>query len=397
MGATSVYYYDDALFDSDTGRVVSDFTSPGANHSRTALHPLFVLLLNPAGSKIAKIAGSSVVAAVALNSFFGGVAAALAFLFLRRAGVGGPFAALYGGLTGFSAAHLVFGAVPETWIFAACGIIVLYFLAAEPHSGLKVFIPAGVFALAFQTPNFFQGAIVYGAKVVRESGRRAGIMKLAVFAAGVLGAGTILSLVQKRLYPTSELFFLPSVWGGEASCYFWRLGRPLEFGARLWRIIGYFFIYNIILPGFFSLPGKSYWACIPDVPRVYLKLNEMHPPGIAGAAIWLALVAAALYGAVRYRRAAGALAVAVVLSLTFNFALFALYGTRELFLYAGDSAFLVIAGVALALKRWEGGRMRYLYLGALGAALVAIALNNASAFFRIISFYGKNLLPVSWS
>ncbi len=133
MGATSVYYYDDALFDSDTGRVVSDFTSPGANHSRTALHPLFVLLLNPAGSKIAKIAGSSVVAAVALNSFFGGVAAALAFLFLRRAGVGGPFAALYGGLTGFSAAHLVFGAVPETWIFAACGIIVLYFLAAEPH------------------------------------------------------------------------------------------------------------------------------------------------------------------------------------------------------------------------------------------------------------------------
>ena len=43
-----------ALFQLDTPRVIGDMTVPDSDHSRTKVHPLFVILVNPIGSLIAK-------------------------------------------------------------------------------------------------------------------------------------------------------------------------------------------------------------------------------------------------------------------------------------------------------------------------------------------------------
>ena len=171
LAYTTVFNYMDAMFGADVERVVYDLTALGSDHSYTTMHPLFVLFFNPIGYLLAAALASKVNAAVILNSFFGGLCVVGARAFFRKAGLRELHAVAFAAALGLSAAHMFFGAVPETWIFTAFSLILLFLLSWTRPGMLAWCIPAGVFSLGLLTTNFFQSVIAFFSGLGRKTPR----------------------------------------------------------------------------------------------------------------------------------------------------------------------------------------------------------------------------------
>ena len=398
LASTTVFNYMDVLFGTDVERVVYDLTALGSDHSYTTMHPLFVLFFNPIGFLLAAVLSSKIKAAVLINSFFGGLCVVAAHAFFRKAGLKKFHAVAFSVALGLSSAHLFFGSVPETWIFTAFSLIVLFLVSVFRPGRLAYFVPAGVFSLGILPTNFFQGLIVYFSSLWGRSGFGVTLKKLAAFAASVLLVGAALSYLQKALYPSSRLFFLPGSWGDSLTWYLWRLGEPAEVVFRALRLIGYYFLFNIFAPAFDVRAATSGKALIPDIPYVSFDIGSVDVLFFACSAIWLALVISALYAYVRWFRHRPPILDGLVLCGVFNFILFTYYGSRELFLYTPAWTFLVLAWLALSLQPMLAARRKTArVVNALVVALPLLELVTNLLFFRkVIAVYKAGLLPLAW-
>jgi hypothetical protein len=398
LASTTVFNYMDVLFGTDVERVVYDLTALGSDHAYTTVHPLFVLFFNPIGFLLAAVLSSKITAAVAINSFFGGLCVAGAHAFFRNAGLKEFHAVAFSVALGLSSAHLFFGSVPETWTFTAFSLIVLFLLSVLRPGRLAWFVPAGVFSLGILPTNFFQGLIVYFSSLWRRSAFGVTLKKLAAFAASVLLAGAALSYLQRGLYPSSRLFFLPGSWRDSLTWYLWRLGEPAEVVIRALRLIGYYFLFNIFAPGLDVTTVTSGKALIPDIPHVSFDIGSGGVLFFACSAMWLALVVLALYAYVRWFRNRPPVLDGLVLCGIFNFVLFTYYGSGELFIYTPAWTFLVLAWLALSLRPMLSARRKIgRVVNALVVALPLLELVTNLLFFRkIIAVYKTGLLPLAW-
>jgi len=398
LASTTVLNYMDAMFGADVERVVYDLTALGSDHSYTTMHPLFVLFFNPIGYLLAAALSSQVDAAVLINSFFGGLCVVAARAFFRKAGLKELHAVAFAAALGLSSAHMFFGSVPETWIFTACGLIVLFLLAVVRPGRLSWFVPAGVFSLGMLTTGFFQGLIAYSSGLRRKPGLGVALKKLAAFAASVLLVAAALSFLQKLLYPSSRLFFLPASWGDSLTWYLWRLGQPAELGIRALRLVSYHFLFNIFAPGAKVGTITSGKALVPDIPYVSFDAGSGGVLFFAGAAVWLALAASALYAYIKWFRGRPRVLDGLALCVAFNFILFTYYGSGELFLYTPAWTFLVLAWLAVSLRPvLDAPGKAARVLGALVVALPVLELANNLVFLRkVIAVYDAAMLPLAW-
>lgn len=398
LASTTVLNYMDAIFGADVERVVYDLTTRGSDHSYTTMHPLFVLFFNPIGYLLASALSSKANAAVILNSFVGGLCVVAARAFFRKAGLKELHAVAFAAALGLSSAHLFFGSVPETWIFTALGLILLFLLVVVRPGRLGWFVPAGVFSLGILTTNFFQGLIAYGSSFARKLPLGAALKKLVSYAASVLVTTAALSFLQNLLYPSSRLFFLPSSWGDSLTWYLWRLGQPAQLGVRALRLVGYYFLFNLFAPGLKAGTITSGKALVPDIPYVSFDVGSVSVLFFAGAAAWFALAGLALYAYIKRFKERPPVLDGLVACGLFNFILFTYYGSRELFIYTPAWTFLVLAWLAVSLRPVLAvpGKAARL-LGALIVALPVLELANNLLFFRkIIDIYDAALPPLAW-
>lgn len=394
LSATTVFNYMDVLFDADVERVIYDLTAPRANHGDTAVHPLFVLLFNPIGAVLAKALGSNVTAAVCLTSFTGALCVVLAYEFFIRAGVGAFNAVVYAAILGFSSAHIFFGSVPETWIFAAFAVILTFTVALIYRGSTKLLIPAGVFSFAITVSNIFQGVIVYAANLWKTKSLKVVLGKSCFFVGAVLLFTSALSLLQKALYPSSQLFFLPDVLHIRLIGYAWRFYDPAEAILRGPRLLAYIFGFNFVAPELTVTLGPSHKVCAPDI--FYVEFNEhaFHAFGAIAAALWLGLLAWGVFNFFRLRRQRTPTVTALFLWTLFNLFFFIMYGSGGLFIYSPSSTFAVLACVALSSREYYGakGKIPKIYTVLAVAFLTFEALNNGQFFFNVMSIYKTSLL-----
>ena len=398
LASTTVFNYMDAMFGADVERVVYDLTALGGDHSYTTMHPLFVLFFNPIGFLLAAVLGSKVNAAVILNSFFGGLCVVGARAFFRGAGLREFHAVAFAAALGLSSAHMFSGSVPETWIFTAFSLILLFLLSVTRPKKLAWFIPAGVFSLGILTTNLFQALIAYFSSLGRRAGRGEVLKKLAYFGASVIGAGAALSFLQRALYPSARLFFLPTSWGDSLTWYLWRFREPAVLAFRALRLISYHFLFNVLAPGLQIGTVTSGKALVPDIPYVSFDGGSVGVLFIVGAVVWLTLVALALYQYVKGFRGRPRVLDGLALCLAFNFVLFTYYGSGELFIYTPAWTFLVLAWLAVSLRPLlEAPGKASRLLCALVVALPVLELANNLVFLRkVIAIYDVALLPLAW-
>jgi hypothetical protein len=382
------------LFEIDSPRVIGDMTDRLADHYRTKVHPIYVLLVNPIGSLVARteLLGEKITkyaVAILINSAAGGACVALAFLVFLQLGRRVFDAALLAAIFAFSMGHFFLSIVPETSSLATASLLATYLaFASGLKSGRAPFLPwvlCGVFSLGVTTTNFAQTLVCF--TILRTSladgrGRKAlgALLSAGRLVVTVVGATAVLAIVQRLIYPSSTLFFLPSSYREELSfASLAILERP---ASVLGELCKHFFCANVVAPHVrmidmgLPMPGVTYSG-----PWGYSCL------GLVTLSSWFALSLWGLARSSRQRRSPFLLGMICCLGL--SVLLHCFYGVYpdgkiEYFLYSGNYTFCV---VALFLGSWDGspGRAHRLVLIAFAALL---AVNNLIGYDEIVRVYG---------
>ncbi len=401
FGKVGGYEYVNALLNADHERVIRDLTVVAANHDRTDAHPLFVLLLNPVGVLLTKALGSRLTAAVLMNSVAGALCVTLTRAFLRRAGLSEIPAVLCAAILGLSSSHIFFGSTPETWIFAALAVILLFLLAFTAPGRMFAFLPAGIFALGMVTSNMVAAAVAYAVSTWKRIPFKAVFAKTALFGVLVTVCAAALSVVQKFLYPRTTIFVLPEVYRLELGTYspVVRYFHDLTAGYLLTRaakVAVTFLLYNFVAPATVVNWCSTGGYCLPLKPFADVDLSGLSPLGFVAAAIWVGLILWAGYSFIKHKGNRTPVLFGLLTVLAFNLAFYFFYGTT-LYVYAISTAFPLLASVALALRPYDrpGTKGYYVLAGTLTCFLLLELVHNVKFLYDIFSVYRDYPFAVS--
>jgi hypothetical protein len=384
MEAAGAFNDFDILFEMDTPRAIEDIAIFREDHSRTRVHPLYVLMVNPVGSSLAHLVGDEVLAARILNSVLGALGVALAFVFFQRYGRKTFDAVILASLFGVTTSQFFISSIPDTISLGVVSLILLYTLFFTSLKEKRVrFLPwflVGLFTLGVTTTNFVQAGILFfiaSLNALDEKKWVSAVLQSLKYGFAVLSSAVVLALVQKAIYPTTALFFLPQSFTGELG-----YASPLIFEQPR-MVISYlvrtFLLINIAAPAprFFEIPGLAN----PGV--TFAASNDYSLVGWIALALWVGLMLFSV-GKILLQKKNLLFYVGLSACLAFNFLLHSFYGvtpTRiELFLYTGNLTFLVMTPLAEAyLPKWEN-IFRILLL----VLVVLLAVNNFHAMQAII-------------
>lgn len=382
LGRTGVFAHDDALFQSDTSRAARDLTEPGADHYRTKVHPLFVILLNPAGTLLSRITDSPFLAAAVLVACAGALSVVAAHVFFTAIGHGPVAALALSCLLGVSTSHLLFASVPDTFIFTALSFVVCACLALRRPGSLRAGVPAVAFSLGMATTNIAPSGLLFFGGARREAGFWKAVWRSAALGLLVLTIATALSLLQKAIYPTSNLFFARESFREDVE-YVFHPKNAKQAMIRKMVLLRHLAVFDVVAPDFQGRTPKD--SPVPWVTFHKATLSDTHGAGRAAVVLLLALDLLALYGILRRRLFLEPVLQSLALGIAFLATLHYFYGD-DLFLYSCSWAFLVLAvmawglqGVAQAGPRWSQA------VNLLLIVLVGLTAVNNLAFLRSLA------------
>lgn len=384
LAPSRLYGRADLVLGTDVPRVIADLTRFEANHYRTKVHPLFVILLNPLGLLLKQLIGTPRLAAIALSSAFAALGGALFHELLRRFGVGAPRAALWTLLFGLSASQLFFGAVPETYAFSGASLLVLFVLFAAGHATGWRLVAAGVFSFGMTVTNLVVAVWLRARALGGSGGPWALIPRLLRYTLAVVGITTALAALQAWHYPRAKLFFGPAALQEETQ-YAFLPGSLRDLGRRAADLGANAALFNLAAP---TLRVDKRGQRHPKTSFAHPSAGALRPAGAVHAVLWLALLAMAGVWAARQRLDREPQARALLGCLVFELALHFLYG-ETLFLYSCHWTFATLGLAALAVEHWQGARPgRALPTAAALATLITLqAANNWAFLSELRSIY----------
>lgn len=364
-------------------------TSFDANHYRTEVHPLFVLLLNPTGILLTRILRSQFLAAMFLNSFFGALGVVLAFFYFKLITESIYSSSLLACLFGAITSQFFLSVIPETASLAICSLMTTYilFLSAVKYNldNFLLWVFAGVFTLAVTTTNFAQTFICFTVfSFMRSNLKKRPLYALArvlAFFLCVIACAALLSKIQKIIYPSSSLFYVAESYAEDflyTSLLILRF--PLTVISQLLR---HSFLVNIVapFPDIFSI-GQ-------DKPAITFTHSLSYTfVGWLAVVLWLILLTSSLIHVLTKRHEISLfVGFTFAICLLFNFMLHSVYGLGvsgefEYFLYTGNFSFLALS--ALAYIPFQSKNMYHVLLGLLAFLVV---VNNTMILSRIIDIY----------
>lgn len=384
MDAAGAFEEFDILFEMDTPRAIEDMTVLREDHSRTRVHPLYVLMVNPVGSSLARLVGDEVLAARIINSALGGLGVSLAFLFFQRYGHNTIDAMILASLFGVTASQFFISSIPDTISLGVVSLILLYTLfftsLKEKRARFLIWFLVGLFTLGVTTTNFVQAGFLFFIASLNALDEKKWvdlILQSLRYGLVVLAAAVALALIQKEIYPTTALFFLPQTFAGEMG-----YASPLIFEQPrvvLSYLMRTFLLINITAPAprFFEIPGLEN----PGV--TFAASSDYSLVGCIALVLWVGLMLFCV-GKILIQKKFLLFYVGLGACLAFNFLLHSFYGvtpTRiELFLYTGNLTFLVITPLSEAcLPKWEK-----VFRAALIILISLLAINNYQVMQTII-------------
>jgi len=388
LAKTAAFSENDILFEIDTPRVVGDMTEFSAWHARTKVHPLYVLLVNPLGVCLKILLKSNMTASIVISSFFGFLGLVLAFALFFVANKDSVQALLMTGLFAFSSSQWFLSVIPETASFAVCSVattyLVFWIALKEQRSCLSLWIVAGILSMAITTTNFIQTLIcftVHRIAISKPCKMLTVVRVVAGYACGVFGLTAAFALLQKMIYPSSTLFFLPAAYKEEFQYgSFLAVRQPFTVVAQSLK---HFFMTNVVAPA----------------PHAYDLPHTLNPAitfnrswdyrWIGGVALflWLGLLGNGIVHMVLSKKMR-MFFVGMVLCLMFNIGFHCFYGVLadgriELFLYTGNVTLLVMSFIGL-----HPVSTRLPIKIALAVLLVLVSANNGLVIQQILRIFG---------
>jgi hypothetical protein len=381
-----LFHYLDQVFDADIPSRIIDLTRVQGPHPRSQYHPLFVLLLNPLGFGLRALVRSGLgveasgrVAAIALCSAAGGVAAAAFARLLIGSGLAPVRAVLWTLVFGLSASQLVFASLPESWIFSGLTLVLLFAVGTRPAPPRDGLLLAGAAAFGMAVTNLGAAALVRARWLIPERRPAPILVGLARYLFLVLLLTALLATLQAVLYPGTTPFYRPELLNRDDQLSFVNTPTPSAFLERGTEVGAHLLFFDVAAPRL-VVTETGTPRTIVDFPEA--SLGAFRATGAVHAVLWSALLLLSVPGLARTR---DPLVVALGLWLASQAALHMVFGT-SLFLYSCQWTFAVIALAAVGTNRFGPKR-------GLDAALLALvtlqAVTNTAFLLEILRLFAE--------
>jgi hypothetical protein len=358
----------------DWPRLVGEFRHEGA-------HPLAILLLHPPAALLAWMLKSDLRGVLGLTTLCGAVSVALCYaacsLWQQD-----PVRSLAPTLVfGLSMSQLIFSSVPETYAPIGAILALTYWLLVVGLTGGRVgvgaWLAAGVLALGLLLTALIQPLVAFAAVVgVRLRGWRRAWPWFVGYAVLVLSVAALLSLLQQRLFPGTELFFMGRTYAEQAE--FVDLARVTAAPLAALRSVASTFL---LLDWIGVAPTPVVRGDNPDLFFAYTA-NELQYGwlGNAAALLWVVLLGDGMVQNVRTRVGRAYLFTLGAIILA-NAILYSVFNPDEMFLYSTTATLpVLLIGVSrhAALSAWRG--LAWWGLAAL------VGANNLGVLLRFVAW-----------
>jgi hypothetical protein len=368
----------DAWFHTDTTRVFDDMAVYAADHYRTNVHPLFVLLALPPVYALHIAFGLDSVRAVhVVIALVAALWIGVLFSVLRLIGIRRLDAVLFSILCATSASAIFWSTIPETYIFGSLTLLLALGIAAiaqDYHLSAIWYVAVSVLTLGITVTNWMAG--ILATIVNHRPGRSLLITSIAL----AIVSGLV--LLQKLIFPAFNSGFL-RLWsnaGNEATStgiLVSQAGGPLH-------VIKCIIFDTIVMPGFTLVENSEKF---PNWSRMTIQLS---PPGSGSfwgylaVVLWIALLSLGVWGLFSIK---SRLKFRLVLGLTLlgQIVLHLLYGD-ETFLHSPH--FLPLLVILAALSTLTRARALALVLTAM--LVLSAGVNNWGQFRQATAFTWGN-------
>lgn len=376
----------------DAGKVASLITNPWAwqfKHTQVA-HPLFQAYFGTFGSPTGRWLG--VENTTLLNNAAFGAAGLVFFLFfLEGLGVGRRVATMLTVLLGIGTVHLLFGSVPETFIFSFAGLALMplaYVAIRSERFFVLGLVAATVFAVGVTITNIVFSILWLGARFWRHP-RTIQVRAAAVFGATSLALFVTALWLQNIRYPPRVSFLEGGV--VREHRYFLSaevLTSPLSFMAER---VPYFVLHPIVAPSIVENPGNPW--------DMYgMDRTTITPIWLLAALVFSTFVILATREIWRRRAYRDPVFVVLSLYVGYNFLFHMFYGSDEIHLYGAHYTFALVAMLAFAFRstpddpdaRAEPPKA---LVGLLAATCLVVAANNVRFVTEIVRTEWSTVRP----
>lgn len=349
-------------FDADAERVLANMTELSGSHFRTAVHPLFPLLVYPPVRTLRALGLDRTTAVELLLASVGSMWAVTLWLLLRLAGCDRLAAGLFSLLGLFSAAATFWLPVPTPYPFGSLSILLALCAVALPRfrrlSEIH-YVLASVLTMSFTVTNWMAGIL---AALVSLCWRRALQVTVNAFCIVIL-----LSCVQRQIFSRTGLFLIDV--GRET-----RFVLTPEQGGPA-RVAASLLSHAMVMPEIEPIDRKgSRELPLVSVQRSAPGSGTLWAP--AAVALWIGLLALGSVALFTLREQRP-LRLALLATLLGQAVLHLLYG-EETFLYSLHFLPLLLMVAALGSLT----RARSWALALCAALVVSAGLNNAAQFDR---------------
>lgn len=387
LSSTGLFSKYSIIFEMDIPRVMMDMTSALSAHDRTHVHPLYVLMVNPFGSFLIALFKQRVISAVILSSILGAWGVQLALLVTWLLTKDLWKSTILAAIFGFSSSQFFLTIIPDTASLAVCSIAITFILfivsIRKKHINGVAWLLAGLFTLGVTITNFAQTMICYSILVLSFGINRNNIFKIVRYFFSVLFVAILLSLIQKQIYPSSILFFLPNAYQEEQNYL-----STLLF-SQPWRVLLQVFR-SFLLDNFVAPIPVTFYGMNNSLPYLtFTRASTYLPFGVVALILWISFLLPTWFH-VSKSSENRLLLIGVCLSLLFYFFLHLFYGATslqpnhiELFLYTGNVTILVLMVFAVYL----GSSRKTWLLIAVATFLFFLSVNNLLILNRIIGLY----------
>lgn len=311
-----------------------------------SVHPFMILLFKPPVDLIAFfLKGDKLWGAYVFIALGGAACVYLAWLFIKSATGNSVYASLIAALLGFTASHLIFGSLLESYIFLAASLLLFYVLLLNDKP-LPSLIVTSLVSIGITYTNFAQNVIALFAV-------RSNIKQTVRFVVSVVTVFVLLTLLNNILFPDSNpLFFIPSTLRAEQQNLF-----PFN-SLRIQALTRAFFFHNVIAP-----TPVFYKKDIPFIQFRFFKpeINEISRYDLFSQNIavwvWLGLLGLAGFLFLLELKKNPHLKVSIALMgcMVLNMGLHSRYG-KELFLYTPNWTYALILFLGLTWRKFHAQR-----------------------------------------
>lgn len=377
------------FFGADNARVFQDLTNITGEHYRVSVHPLLIFLTETIILLIDGVVNRPMMSVILVEAFCGGLSVCLFDAILGQKKVDRKIRNLYAFLYAFSFSNMIFSTVPETFIFAALGLLLFWRFAAGAgeiqgdFSGKEIFLLIffGVVCIGVTLTNyvFYIVGLLYVLSC-RYNCKNAAKMFLKINSLNAVSV-IIACLYQKFVWKQCPLFWtsiLDALSGraaySEISYMNWSFG--LE---KMMQWVRETIFHPLLSAGMDLIdPGAEYHPILFVGYSLPIQILLLLFCGAMAASLggWL------IKRCVRFHWVKDGYVFCLLLCWGGNLILHSIYGADEAFMYSPHFLFYILLALAFAVNDIKNPAVKRMFIPALGIFCTIEAINNLNGFFR---------------